>query len=59
MQLKAIIERLKIPLVSSPDEYTQDINVRKALVGGYFMQVAHRDQGGGYSTVKDNQVCIS
>lgn len=34
------------------------VNIRKALVAGYFMQVAHREQNGHYLTVKDNQVCL-
>lgn len=33
-------------------------NIRKALVAGYFMQVAHLERGGQYLTVKDNQVVM-
>ena len=32
------------------------LNIRKALVTGYFMQVAHLERTGHYLTVKDNQV---
>lgn len=34
------------------------INIRKAMLAGYFMQVAHLERTGHYLTVKDNQVCI-
>lgn len=33
------------------------INIRKAMLAGYFMQVAHLERTGHYLTVKDNQVC--
>jgi hypothetical protein len=32
------------------------VNIRKAMLAGYFMQVAHLEQTGHYLTVKDNQV---
>ncbi|OXB73720.1 UNVERIFIED_CONTAM: hypothetical protein H355_014955 [Colinus virginianus] len=55
-QLQRTMERLSIPLTSTPytskDYYT---NVRKALVAGFFMQVAHLQRSGHYLTVKDNQ----
>jgi len=38
---------------SSPNYY---VNMRKALVEGFFMQVAHLESGGQYLTVKDNQI---
>ncbi|KAJ6338624.1 hypothetical protein OIU76_008149 [Salix suchowensis] len=38
---------------SSRDYY---INIRKAILAGYFMQVAHLEHSGHYLTVKDNQV---
>eukprot|EP00051_Salpingoeca_urceolata_P028381 m.5726 g.5726 ORF g.5726 m.5726 type:complete len:708 (-) comp2447_c0_seq2:496-2619(-) len=38
---------------SSKDYY---LNIRKAMVGGFFMQVAHLERSGHYLTVKDNQV---
>lgn len=37
-------------------EYTGDSSsVRKALVAGFFMQAAHLERAGHYTTVKDNQ----
>ncbi|PFH38484.1 ATP-dependent RNA helicase [Besnoitia besnoiti] len=55
-QLQRTMERLSIPLNSTPytskEYYT---NIRKALVAGYFMQVAHLQRSGHYLTVKDNQ----
>lgn len=53
------MERLRInPVTGSYNAQTQHyVNVRKALVCGYFMQVAHKDgEKGSYTTVKDNQV---
>ena len=51
-----VAARLGIALVStdfkSPDYYT---NIRKAVVAGYFMQLAHLQRTGHYLTVKDNQ----
>ena len=38
---------------SSKDYY---INIRKCLVEGFFMQVAHLERNGHYMVVKDNQV---
>ncbi|KFG51362.1 ATP-dependent RNA helicase [Toxoplasma gondii p89] len=55
-QLQRTMERLSIPLNSTPytsKEYYS--NIRKALVAGYFMQVAHLQRSGHYLTVKDNQ----
>ncbi|CAI5514158.1 unnamed protein product, partial [Closterium sp. Naga37s-1] len=31
-------------------------NIRKALLAGFFMQVAHLESGGHYMTVKENQI---
>ena len=49
--------RLDLPLVStefsSKDYYP---NIRKCIVAGMFMQVAHLERTGHYLTVKDNQV---
>ena len=51
------MERLEIDLVTVSDEKKLFINVRKALVAGFFMQVAHKEgEKGNYLTVKDNQV---
>lgn len=56
-QLQRIMERLEIDLVSTNDEVKLFTNVRKALVCGFFMQVAHKEgEKGNYLTVKDNQV---
>lgn len=58
-QLQRIMERLDIDLVSLDDETQLFLNVRKALVSGFFMQVAHREGSGtrvSYTTVKDHQV---
>ncbi|KAH0980739.1 hypothetical protein GBA52_007916 [Prunus armeniaca] len=57
-QLARIMTRFNLKLCStdfkSGDYY---INIRKALLAGYFMQVAHLESNTGhYSTVKDNQV---
>ena len=55
MQMR-LAARLGIALVStdfkSPEYYT---NIRKAVVAGYFMQLAHLQRTGHYLTVKDNQ----
>jgi len=56
-QLSKIMTRLSLKLVSTDfasKEYY--INIRKALVEGFFMQVAHLERSGHYLTVKDNQV---
>ncbi|KAF5345483.1 hypothetical protein D9756_010451 [Leucocoprinus leucothites] len=56
-QLQRIMERLDIDLVSLDDEIKLFLNVRKALVCGFFMQVAHKEgDKGSYTTVKDHQV---
>ena len=51
------MERLDLPLVSS-DFSSRDyyINIRKCLVEGMFMHIAHLERSGHYLTVKDNQV---
>lgn len=57
LQLKRIMEREEIELVSTPfqdKKYYE--NIRRALVSGFFMQVAKRDSSGKtYKTVKDEQ----
>jgi pre-mRNA-splicing factor ATP-dependent RNA helicase DHX15/PRP43 len=53
------MERLEIDLVtkSYQDQTRHHMDIRKALVCGYFMQVAHREgERGSYLTIKDNQV---
>lgn len=56
-QLERIMVRLGIPMVSTEfgnkQYYT---NIRRALISGFFMQVAHLERTGHYLTVKDNQV---
>ena len=59
-QLERIMERYEIDLLSTQDERKFYLNVRMALVCGFFMQVAHKEgEKGSYLTVKDNQVWIS
>ncbi|KAI5804159.1 P-loop containing nucleoside triphosphate hydrolase protein [Peziza echinospora] len=59
-QLQRIMERNDLELVSTPFEdkkyYT---NIRRALLSGFFMQVAKRTGNGkNYVTVKDNQTVL-
>jgi HrpA-like RNA helicase len=56
-QLSRIMDRFNLKKTST--EFTSKdyyINIRKALVSGYFMQIAHLERNGHYLTVKDNQV---
>ncbi|KAF8582410.1 P-loop containing nucleoside triphosphate hydrolase protein [Ramaria rubella] len=56
-QLTRTMERFEIDLVSTQDQRTFYTNIQKALVCGFFMQVAHKEgEKGNYTTVKDNQV---
>ncbi|KAJ1679579.1 DEAH-box ATP-dependent RNA helicase prp43 [Spiromyces aspiralis] len=58
-QLRRIMERTGIELTSTPfDSPSYYTNIRKALVSGFFMQVAHVERNGHYLTVKDNQVVL-
>ncbi|KAL3698668.1 hypothetical protein R1sor_012744 [Riccia sorocarpa] len=54
-QLLGIMNRHNLKISSTqfthPNYYP---NIRKAIVTGYFMQVAHLEQSGHYLTVKDN-----
>ena len=53
------MERLGINMerLETNDQTQHVVNIRKALVCGYFMQVAHKKgEGAPYLTVKDNQV---
>ncbi|KAI3990220.1 hypothetical protein MKX01_029198 [Papaver californicum] len=56
-QLMRIMTRFNLKLCST-DFNSRDyyINIRKAMLSGYFMQVAHLERTGHYLTVKDNQV---
>lgn len=56
-QLKRIMLTHDVDLISTPFEDKKYYeNIRKALVAGFFMQIAKRDGNGkAYITVKDNQ----
>ncbi|RFU34540.1 hypothetical protein B7463_g1779, partial [Scytalidium lignicola] len=56
-QLKRIMETKEIELVSTKfEDKNYYINIRRALVAGFFMQVAKREgTGKTYKTVKDDQ----
>ncbi|CAK9299061.1 unnamed protein product [Gordionus sp. m RMFG-2023] len=57
VQLARIMDRFNLRRVSTDfnsREYYS--NIRKAMVSGFFMQVAHLERTGHYLTVKDNQV---
>ncbi|KAH9475508.1 DEAH-box ATP-dependent RNA helicase prp43 [Psilocybe cubensis] len=55
-QLQRTMERFDIDLISLSDEKKLFVNIRQALVCGFFMQVAHKEgEKGNYLTVKDNQ----
>ena len=61
-QLQRIMERFEIELISVPVEAKLYQNIRKALVCGFFTQVAYKGGVGlkeSYLTVKDNQVRFS
>ena len=58
-QILRIMERLEINLETKPykDQTKHYMDIRRALVCGYFMQVAQKDaQKSSYLTIKDNQV---
>lgn len=58
-RLEIEMGRLGINLAtrSRDDQTRRFVNIRKALVCGYFMQVAHKEgTKGHYVTVKDHQV---
>ncbi|CAN6988483.1 unnamed protein product [Brassica oleracea var. botrytis] len=56
-QLVRIMSRFNLKMCST-DFNSRDyyVNIRKAMLSGYFMQVAHLERTGHYLTVKDNQV---
>mmetsp|Transcript_7357 Transcript_7357/g.11638 ORF Transcript_7357/g.11638 Transcript_7357/m.11638 type:complete len:700 (-) Transcript_7357:228-2327(-) len=56
-QLQRIMQRLSLKLTST-DFSNKDYynNIRKCLLEGGFMKVAHLERSGHYLTVKDNQV---
>ena len=57
-QLQRQMEKCEIEIVSvSENNANFYTNIRRALVSGYFMQVAHNSgERGTYKTVKDNSV---
>ncbi|PIL32647.1 hypothetical protein GSI_05351 [Ganoderma sinense ZZ0214-1] len=56
-QLQRTMERYEIDLVTTANEQKLWQNIRRTLVCGFFMQVAHKEgEKNGYLTVKDNQV---
>ena len=55
LQLKRIMERSEVELISTPfDDKKYYENIRRALVSGFFMQVAKKENK-TYTTVKDEQ----
>lgn len=56
-QLSRIMDRFNLRRTST-DFTSRDyyLNIRKVLVAGFFMQVAHLERTGHYLTIKDNQV---
>lgn len=60
-QLQRIMERNGLEITSTPfEDKNYYNNIRKAMVAGFFMQVAKKGQSGkAYITVKDQQVCAS
>lgn len=56
-QLMRVMTRFQLELKSA-DFHAKDYypNIRKCLLAGFFMQVAHLERTGHYLTVKDNQV---
>lgn len=58
--LQRLMERFEIKLISHADERKLHSNLRKALVYGFFMQVARKErEEGPYLTMKEDQVCFN
>ncbi|KAF8335362.1 uncharacterized protein EI90DRAFT_2913210 [Cantharellus anzutake] len=56
-QIKSMMEKHDIDLVSTTDQGKLYVNIRKSLVCAFFMQIARKEnQRKTYSTVKDNQL---
>lgn len=51
-QLVGLMERVEIELVSNPEN---TVNIRKALLSGFFYHTARMGKGGDYKTVKQQQ----
>ncbi|PHH76886.1 hypothetical protein CDD80_1146 [Ophiocordyceps camponoti-rufipedis] len=60
VQLKRIMETHEIELVSTPfEDKSYYTNIRRALLAGFFMQVAMKESSGKvYRTVKDDQAVV-
>ncbi|TQS32871.1 hypothetical protein Golomagni_06799, partial [Golovinomyces magnicellulatus] len=59
-QLKRIMETNSIDLMSTPfEDKNYYVNIRRALVAGFFMQIAMKESSGKvYRTVKDDQAVL-
>jgi pre-mRNA-splicing factor ATP-dependent RNA helicase DHX15/PRP43 len=56
-QLMRIMSRLQLELKSTDfHDKSYYVNIRKAVLSGFFMQVAHQARAGHYMTIKDHQV---
>lgn len=56
--LERLMAQFEIRVISYPDEKKLHKNLRKALVCGFFMQVAHKvREEGPYLMIKEDQVC--
>jgi len=55
-QLVRLCQRHGVNLEST-DFHSKEyyVNIRKAILNGFFMQVAHKERNGSYLTVKDNE----
>jgi pre-mRNA-splicing factor ATP-dependent RNA helicase DHX15/PRP43 len=55
-QLQRLMQKANLPLESNDFNSSQYyVNIRKCLVEGFFMQVAHLEKSNVYETVKDQQ----
>ncbi|CUA68071.1 pre-mRNA-splicing factor ATP-dependent RNA helicase DHX15/PRP43 [Rhizoctonia solani] len=55
-QLERSMERFDLNLVGISDQRKLYLQIRQALICGFFMQVAHKGEKSTYVTVKDHQV---
>ncbi|KAI6190495.1 RNA helicase [Aphelenchoides bicaudatus] len=57
MQLARLMDKFNLKRLST-DFNSRDyyVNIRKALLSGFFMQIAHLERSGNYVTVKDHQL---
>jgi pre-mRNA-splicing factor ATP-dependent RNA helicase DHX15/PRP43 len=57
-QLKQMMVRFEVEIISLQDQKKKFLAIRQALCCGFFMQVAHKEGNrGNYVTVRDNQAC--